>query len=239
MHNRLRLAMVVATSIVLFASPVSAHSGYHHNGAQTTTRYDGAYAYIEVNNTGVRPNTFDFVANRIMLKNSTDSIWLEAGWAEVGWTGLVGGSPQQYVYVYDAYYDEWFFYDDLCTSSGCHIDVRIIQAASCDLGDPSCIWRAQLFNHSTGSWETLHSVTLGMDRGYIEEMTEVHIASPFVSHFSVDAANDQDWFLTQRRFSDNTWHNWANSNSVAGAVAPYCIDWITLYSRFEAQNGGC
>ena len=227
---------------LLLPPPVLAHTGNHHNGAQTSARYDGAYAWIETPNPGVRANTNDFIASRILLKkDSAGSQWIEVGWAEVGWHGLVNGVPEQFVYVYDTVHRAWHFYDALCVGTGCHVDVRAHPSTNCDIGDPSCVWNAQIWNHSLGVWEQLHAVTLPMDRAYVEEFTEVSIDpnNPTSTHLQVDLDfNDLDWFLTQRKFADGTWRDW-DSNTSKQAVAPYCIEWINNYYRFEAQNGGC
>lgn len=221
--------------------------GYHYTGAYTSSRYDGAYAWIEVVNPTVRPNTLDFVVSRIMAKKLNDGdvsgqAWLEVGWAEIGWEGLVGGVPEQFVYTYDTVADEWSFYNALCVSDGCHVDVRIIPSASCDIGDPTCVWSAQLFNHSTGTWQNLRSVTLPMDRAYLEEFTEVYmdLDEPMSGHVDLDQSyNDLDWWQTQRRYADGSFVNWNSTATSVVAQAPYCSDWITNYYRFEAQEGGC
>lgn len=233
--------------LVSMASSVLAHGGYHHNGAVTSTRYDGAQAWIEVTNPTARAGTQDFVVSRIMMKKDPsgpgpEQAWLEVGWAETGCCGLVGGVPEQYVYTFDTAGGGWEFYGALCVTSGCHIDVRIVKDSSCDIGDPTCIWKAQQFNHSTGTWQNLRSVSLPMDRGYIEEYTEIYQDPdfPMSGHIDVDQTyNGLDWFETQRRYSDDTWHLWNSSNTGTGSVSPYCIDWIANYYEFEAQEGGC
>ncbi len=185
-----------------------------HNGGTTTARYDGAQATIEVTNPGVRAGKDEFVASRILAKkDGAGSAWLEVGWAEIGWRDLVNGVPEQFVYTYDTAHNEWELYNSLCVSDGCHVDVRIIKGSTCDIGDPTCTWTAQLFNHSTGTWQNLHSVTLPQDRAYIEEMTEVYIDPDFPltleDHIAVDQVNnDLDWSDTQRRYVDSTWNVW-------------------------------
>lgn len=243
MRTGLASLMLAALMVGIGAHMTFAHSEWHHNGAQTTARYDGAYASIEVTNANTRPNTNDFVASRLLAKsNVAGDAWIEVGWAEVGFPGTLdpNGLPEQYVYVYDTVHREWHFYNTLCVTS-CHVDVRIVKSSSCVIGSPPCVWTAQLYNHTAGAWANLHSVTLPMDRAYLEEFTEVYVdPSQPVTHFAIDlASNDLDWFETQRRFSDGSWNLWVTTNTTTLAVTPYCIDWITSRYVFEAQNGGC
>lgn len=214
-------------------------TGSHYAGAQSTARYAGVYGWLEITNPGARANTIDFVANRVMAKNATGSEWIEVGWAEVGWE-LVGGYPEQWVYVYDTVHDQWHFYGGLVVGS--HVDVRILSSSSCDPGDPTCVWTAQLFNHGSGLWENLHSVTLPMDYVYLEEYTEVYVdpGQPLV-HIAIDNdSNHLDWFETQRRFAAGDWRLWGNSNTFADdSSTVYCTSWTTLYSKFWTYKGSC
>jgi hypothetical protein len=247
MDRRAPIALVLVSAMLLIwpsAPSARAHSGDHHIGVYTTSRYDGASAWIEVTNPTVRANTDDFVANRILAKKRTNGpgqAWIEVGWAEIGWAGLVGGVPEQFAYVYDSAHPVWHLYDTLCVSAGCHIDVRIVSDPGCDFGALSCVWSAQLFNHTTGTWQNLHSVRLPMDRAYLEEYTEIHTDPnhPLTGHLEVDQAlNEVDW-QTQRRYADGSFRAWSGTASDTSADAPYCAHWINNRYRFEAQTGGC
>ena len=243
-HGRATLmlpfALVVAMS---FGSPTSAightnnsQDGYHYAGAQTTARYDGAYASIEATDPWARAGTSDFNANRIMGKSSSDNEWIEVGWAETGWA-LVGGVPEQYVYVYDSPSANWHFYNAL---AGGHIDVRIVNSGAC--GSTNTLYTAQLFDHGSGSWATLRSACLSIDRLYLEEYTEVAIdTNETFYHMEIDRANnDLDWFETQRRFADGSWRSWSAANTSAGDTNPtqYCTRWIIDNSEFDTHKGG-
>jgi hypothetical protein len=202
---------------------------------------------IETVDTGVRPNTTDFISNRVMAKRLNDGnvagqAWIEVGWAEVGWANIVNGWPDQMVYVCDTVHDDWHFYGSVCTGAGCHIDVRIVPSSSCSIGNTSCTWYAQRWNHSTLVWQNLHSVSLPMDRAYVEEFNEVNNdgANPAPNHLAVDYNNnDMDWVLTQRRYNDGTWLDWSSVNTGTSRLAPYCVDWIANYSEFTVTLGGC
>lgn len=238
---RRAVTIVLIVSVLLVLEPPTralASTGYHYTGAQSTARYDGAYAWIEATDPSARANTVDFNANRIMAKNSTSTKWIEVGWAETGWK-LVSGVPEQYVYVYDTVSQDWHFYDAL---AGGHIDVRIVKSSSCNIGDPTCIYIAQIWNHSSGAWENLRSASLPMDRMYVEEFTEVYEdPAQAAAHMEIDrAANDLDWFETDRRYADGSWRLWNTDNTTPGnSTSTYCTDWITPHSRFETFKGAC
>lgn len=228
---------LLVTAFLLWAlvlapvDPALAHSGYHYAGAQTTTRYDGVYGWIEVTNAGTRANTADFFANRVMAKNSAGTVWIEVGWAETGWH-LVDGLPRQFVYVYDTAHSDWHFYN--LVAPGGHIDVRIIKATTCSIGDPSCTFHAQLFNHSTGLWQTLHSVILPIDRGYLEEYSEVYEdPNQPAQHMSIDIPNNSlNWFETQRRVADGSWGLWTGNTSAGDSSTSYCTTWQHQHYQF-------
>lgn len=214
----------------------NAQSGYHYAGAQTTARYDGAYASIEATDPKARAGTTDFNANRIMGKSSSGIEWIEVGWAETGWA-LVGGVPEQYVYVYDSPSASWHFYNAL---AGGHIDVRIINNGTC--GTVNTLYTAQLFDHGSGAWSTLRSACLSIDRLYLEEYTEVSMdTTQTFAHMEIDQANnDLGWFETQRKFADGSWRLWSATNTAAGDSNPtqYCTSWITANSEFDTHKGG-
>jgi hypothetical protein len=241
-----RAAIAASALVLLTAVPVLGHPEYHYQGAVTTSRYDGVYGWIETVDTGARPDTMDFIANRVMAKklegNPSGQAWIEIGWAEVGWANIVNGWPDQMVYVYDTVHYVWHFYGSVCTGAGCHIDVRIVPGSSCTIGASSCTWYAQRWNHSTSVWQTLHSITLPMDRAYVEQFTEVNNdgLNPAPGHLAVDYNNnDMDWLLTQRRFSNGSWLNWSSANTGTSEEAPYCINWYANYSEWTVRNGGC
>lgn len=215
----------------------NSQAGYHYAGAQTTSRYDGVFAWIEATDPSARAGTSDFNANRIMGKDSTGSEWIEVGWAETGWA-LVGGVPEQYVYVYDSVSAMWHFYNAL---AGGHIDVRIINSGGCG-SFGNTLYTAQVYDHSTNSWATLRNACLITDRLYLEEFTEVAMdTTQAFYHMEIDrAANDLDWLDTERRFADGSWRAWDSANTAAGDSNPtqYCTDWFTNYADFDVQKGG-
>lgn len=227
-------------AIVVSATPATGHSQYHYTGAQSTVRHDGAQAWINVTNAGARLGTSDFVANRIMGKNANSNVWIEVGWAEVGWLTDSNGFPKKIVYVYETQNPGWRYYNTV--TAGGHVDVRIVKASSCAIGDPSCTYHAQLFNHSTGAWQTLHSTTLPMDRLYLEQYTEVYIdpAEP-AYHMSIDIPdNSLNWVEVQRRFADGSWAVWNAANTSAGnSSSTYCASWTNNYYKWYAYKGSC
>ena len=240
LRSSIRVLALIMTIALITPSSATAHTTYHYTGAQSTVRHDGVYAWINVTNAGARVGTFDFLANRVMGKNAGNNIWIEVGWAEVGWRTDSNGFAAKNVYVYDTVSAAWHFYNVVV--EGNHIDVRIVKSSSCDIGDPSCTYYAQLYNHSTDAWQTLRTVTLAMDRMYLEQYTEVYQDPDEPSqHMAIDIPdNSLNWVLTQRRFADGSWLNWGTPNTSAGSsTSTYCTSWTNNYYKWYAYKGSC
>jgi hypothetical protein len=150
------------------ADPPTPAPGYHHLGATTEGTWSGVLGRVSIRDPGVREGTFDFVATRFMAKADTpDGVkWLEAGWAETGWSG--GG--QQRIYTFDTNTGHWTFYDQYPVKSGDQVWIELLATGTA----ASPTWSAWLW--WSGGWHLLTSQQLPLtDHATIEEYVEVYV----------------------------------------------------------------
>lgn len=140
--------------------------GYHHLGGTTSGQWSGVMGRLGVRDTGVRTDTFDFVAARFMAKRGdgaggTD--WLEVGWTDAGWSG--DGTPR--IYTFDSDGMSWVFYDEYELREGDQVWIY--------LHSDGPTWQAWLWWDER--WQLLaapEAVSLGT-RARVEQYVEVHL----------------------------------------------------------------
>lgn len=139
--------------------------GYHHLGGTTTGEWAGVLGRLGVRTTGVRQDSFDFVATRFMAKRGTrdgDTTWLEVGWADTGWSG----DDQPRIYTFDSHAMSWVFYDQYRLRDGDRIWVY--------LQSEGATWQAWLWWEQR--WHLLTSAPLDIGaRARIEQYVEIHL----------------------------------------------------------------
>jgi hypothetical protein len=200
--------------------------GYHHLGATTSGVWSGVIARLEVVDAAVRPESFDFVATRLMAKADTPdgTEWLEAGWAETGWSG----DGRQRIYSYDTNRDAWAFYDQYEIAPGQRFWVYL----QTEQDAPRPQWQAWLW--WSDGWHLLTSQDLPLTgRAKIEQYVELHSETPFhMPPVDVDNVSLKDgpkgplvdWV---RRIPTNT----------SSPHGTYCLTWIRPYDFWTA--GSC
>jgi hypothetical protein len=199
--------------------------GYTHLGATTLGAWAGVSGELGVTDPGVRANSFDFVAARFMAKQETarGTRWLEAGWAEVGWTG----SGRQRVYTFDTASNRWTFYDQFPVRPGDRISISLT-------ADASGTWYARLRWH--GQWYPLTSTSLpGAGRATLEEYVEVYrdparpgapVLVPPVSITNVTIYS-----------TDSAPHPWVEASVPSyqgGSPNGYCLDHADQWASWQA-----
>lgn len=238
---RLRNASLVMVGlllslVLLHAAPASAHANYHHNGAQTTSRYAGSRATIEVTNPSVPTGTTDFLVARILSKGTqTQGLpWIEIGWVELGDHIGQNGYPIREVYVFDTV-NEWYFPPGYQLTTGDIIDVRIVPLSSCSLSATSCYWGAQIL--VGGSWTTLRWVLLPMGiLAYQEEYVEIANHNSGV-HFEVATTGYLHWHDARLRTTAGVFNTWTPAHpTTSGNVLPYCVLWWSVYYSWSAER---
>jgi hypothetical protein len=213
------------------ATPPLPGPGYHHLGATTDGTWSGVVGRMTVRDPSVRAGTYDFVATRFMAKASTaDGVkWLEAGWAETGWSG--GG--KQRVYTFDTNTNSWTFYDQYPIADGDQIWIQL----STSQAGPTPTWTAWLW--WGGSWHLLTQQRLPIgDHATIEEYVEVYVdpaAGTNIEVPPIEVDNVQlkpDPGAASEYWTDST----APTTPGVGADS-YCLTWQTRYDTWNA--GSC
>lgn len=197
--------------------------GYHHLGATTSGGWSGVLARMGVVDPAVRPDTFDFLATRVMAKADTGNglAWLEAGWAETGW----GGQGRQRIYTYDTNRGAWSFYEQYDIKPGDRVWIYL--QTEVDGAKPA--WQAWLWWGD--EWHLLTSQELPLT-GYarIEQYAEVHTDKPFdVPRLQVDNVALKTSPQGGLRYWDATVPTSPGSTS-----GTYCLDWTDKYATWSA-----
>jgi hypothetical protein len=179
---------------------------------------------------GVRKGSYDFVASRFMAKSDTPTgvKWLEAGWAQTGWTG----AGRQRVYTFDTSTNKWTFYDQYPISDGDHIWIEITAAG------PGPTWVAWLLWR--GHWRRLTETVLPAGgQAQLEQYVEVYVdpsrgGTVWVPAIQVDNVQVRAQPGAPLRY-------WTSSTVPtapdAPGTAPYCVTWESGYDAWHA--GSC
>jgi hypothetical protein len=158
------LASFVPHSATQLAAAPASRDSYTHLGATTLGDWGQVSGQLTVTDPTVRPGSYDFVAARFMAKQETSAgiRWLEAGWAEVGWSG----DGRQRVYTFDTSTNQWTFYDQYPLRPGDHVAFLLLAGADGQ-------WHASVFWHA--AWYPLTSTRLPAGpHALIEEYVEVY-----------------------------------------------------------------
>lgn len=206
------------------------HAGYHHLGAQSSEQLAMVRPRLGVTNPAVRRSTIDFVASRVMAKEDYNgsTLWLEAGWAEVGWR-----NDDQYVYTYDTRDNQWKFYDQYNLSSGTRFFALIDSEVS---STRSTNWRAWIWWNN--AWNRLSTISLPIyDEAFIEEYVEVYRDPNVTGHFNLPSTDIDNVQVKESPGSSTVyWRNPPISTLEGSSIAPYCLTWDVKYDDFRGAS---
>ncbi|MFG1605615.1 hypothetical protein [Actinoplanes sp. NPDC049265] len=205
--------------------------GYHHLGAGTGGEWGGVSGRIAVVDGAIRPNTYDFVAGRFMVKRDLGNgnmAWLEAGWAETGWVG----AGRQHVYTYNSNTRTWQFYDQYTLRPGdrAWIDLHT---------DGQGVWQAWLWWGNR--WNLLTAQRLPVGRSaYIEQYVEVYAdprraARIDVPPVAVDNVQLRPAVGASRPRYWRSDVNTLTADSAAQRSGGFCLNWK---NRFDTWTAG-
>ncbi len=196
---------------------------YSHLGATTVGLWSRVTGQLTVTDPAVRPNSYDFVAARFMAKQETPAgtRWLEAGWAEVGWSG----SGRQRVYTFDTATNTWTFYDQYPLRAGDQISIALAGVGG--------QWSAALYWH--GGWYPLTSTALPQGGlATIEQYVEVYrdpakpagpLAVPAISVSQVTVAGPG---------APRSWTDSAVPSYRGGTPTGYCVTRLDQWADWSA-----
>ncbi|GID95605.1 hypothetical protein Adi01nite_50170 [Amorphoplanes digitatis] len=206
-------------------------SGYHHLGAGTAGEWRGVSGRISIVDGGVRPNTYDFVAGRFMVKRDMGGgsiAWLEAGWAETGWAG----AGRQHIYTFNTNTKTWQFYDQYQLRPG--------DRAWLDLHtDSDNVWQAWLWWNDRWNLLTAQRLPIGAS-AYVEQYVEVHVDSSRAARLPVPPVTVDNVQL--RAPGDGSPRYWREDvdTQIGGTAqqrsAGFCLDWLTQYDTWRAGD---
>ncbi|MEV6631477.1 hypothetical protein AB0M54_12075 [Actinoplanes sp. NPDC051470] len=206
-------------------------SGYHHLGAGTAGEWGGVSGRISVVDGAIRPNTYDFVAGRFMVKRDLGGgniSWLEAGWAETGWAG----AGRQHVYTYNTNTKSWQFYDQYALKPG--------DRAWLDLHtDGQGVWQAWLWWNNRWNLLTAQRLPVG-GSAYVEQYVEVYADPRRATRIDVPAVTVDNVQLRPAGGGDpRFWRadvNTLTADSAAQRTGGFCLDWKTRYDTWTAGD---
>lgn len=206
-------------------------SGYHHLGAGTAGEWGGVSGRISVVDGAIRPNTYDFVAGRFMVKRDLGGgkiSWLEAGWAETGWAG----AGRQHVYTYNTNTRSWQFYDQYALKPG--------DRAWLDLHtDGQGVWQAWLWWNNRWNLLTAQRLPVG-GSAYVEQYVEVYADPRRATRIDVPAVTVDNVQLRPAGGGDpRFWRadvNTLTADSAAQRTGGFCLDWKTRYDTWTAGD---
>ncbi|WP_236717927.1 hypothetical protein [Actinoplanes sp. TFC3] len=206
-------------------------SGYHHLGAGTANTWSGVAGRLEVVNSNVRANTYDFVASRFMAKRDLGGgriAWLEAGWAETGWAG----QGRQLIYTYNTNTNTWQFYDQYKIKAGDQVWLDVHT-------DGDNIWQAWLWWNNR--WNLLTAQKLALGSGaYIEQYVEVHVDSRRATRVQIPPVTVDNVQLRQAGSGQSRY--WREDvSTLTGDVSQerasnFCLRWKTHFDTWSAGD---
>ncbi|MEJ3748372.1 hypothetical protein WEI85_34445 [Actinomycetes bacterium KLBMP 9797] len=219
----LRRVLVVGLGVALLLTShasAAAPGQYHHLGAVSTGEWSGVLGRLTVRDSGVRVNTHDFVATRLMVKGEAagKTVWLEAGWAEAGWSG----NGKQRIYTYDTGRNSWTFYDKYPLADGEQVWISVHT-------EKDDVWQAWLYWRD--AWHLLATAKLPLGgRGHVEQFVEVHTdGTAFaVPRIAVDNVQVRDGAAARY------WREPEVPTAFSDASGGYCVAWATKFDTWSA-----
>lgn len=213
---------------------------YRHNGVQSSHRYKGIQATIQVSNPSVTHDGSynEMVVSRIMGKAYQTSKWLEAGWVEASW---LADTP--FVYTFTDQDGEWEYYSDYSLSRSLYYRFRVDRCYV--LNTTTIRTCAEIFWN--GEWHVLTWWLYGCsyydggtdsERCYGEAMTEI-FSQDSTPWPSIATGNSIDWDAVQIR-PNLTWYNLGGSYPASeGAQSPYVLCWQAHSYDFSVSKNSC
>jgi hypothetical protein len=208
-------------------------SGYHHLGANTGGEWSGVSGRISVVNGTVRPNTYDFVAARFMVKRNMgrgNIAWLEAGWAETGWA-----TPgRQHIYTFNTNTKTWQFYDQYLLRPGARVWLDVHS-------DNDGVWAAWLWWNNRWNLLTAQKLPIG-NTAVVEQYVEVHVDAGKPGRLDVPAVTvDNVQLRPPGGGASRYWR--ADVPTLTGADSVrqqrrggFCLDWVNRYDTWKAGD---
>jgi hypothetical protein len=206
-------------------------SGYHHLGAGTAGEWGGVSGRIGVVDGSIRPNTYDFVAGRFMVKRDMGGgsiSWLEAGWAETGWAG----AGRQHIYTFNTNTKTWQFYDQYALKPGDKVWLDLHT-------DADNVWQAWLWWDNRWNLLTAQQLPVGAS-AYVEQYVEVYAdprrgAAIDVPPVTVDNVQLRPAGGGGSRYWREDVGTLA-ADQAAQRSGGFCLNWVTRYDTWTAGD---
>jgi hypothetical protein len=207
-------------------------AGYHHLGAGTAGEWGGVSGRISVVDGNIRPNTYDFVAGRFMVKRDMGGgsiAWLEAGWAETGWAG----AGRQHIYTFNTNTKTWQFYDQYALKPGDTVWLDLHT-------DGQGVWQAWLWWNNRWNLLTAQRLPIG-DRAYVEQYVEVHVDPRQSAQIDVPTVTVDNVQLRPADGGGAPQYWRGDVNTLTGDVAQqrsggFCLNWVNKYDTWTAGD---
>lgn len=208
-------------------------AGYHHLGANTGGEWSGVSGRISVVNGSVRPNTYDFVAARFMVKRNMGrgSIsWLEAGWAETGWAA----PGRQHIYTFNTNTKTWQFYDQYALRPGDRVWLNLHS-------DTDGVWAAWLWWNNRWNLLTAQKLSMG-GTAVVEQYVEVHVDAGRPGRVDVPAVKVDNVQLrppgggASRYWREDVPTLTGSDPSRQQRRGGFCLDWVNRYDTWTAGD---
>ncbi|WP_262384787.1 hypothetical protein [Actinoplanes teichomyceticus] len=223
----------VPESSVRTGRPGFTPSGYHHLGAGTSTEWSGVSGRFAVVDGSIRPDTYDFVAGRFMVKRDLgkgEIAWLEAGWSETGWASP--GRP--HVYTFNTNTKSWQFYDQYPIKPGDTVWLDLHT-------DADGVWQAWLWWNNRWNLLTAQKLPIG-STALVEQYVEVHVDASKPGLIQVPPVKVDNVQLRPPGGGPSRF--WREDVGTLTGVSPgqqqrsggFCLDWVTRYDTWNAGD---
>jgi hypothetical protein len=208
-------------------------SGYHHLGANSGGEWSGISGRFSVVDGSVRPNTYDFVAGRFMVKRNLGGgtiAWLEAGWAETGWAA----PGRQHIYTFNTNTRTWQFYDQYLLRPGDKVWLDLHS-------DGDGWWSAWLWWNNRWNLLTAQRLPIGTS-AFVEQYVEVHVDAGRPGRIDVPSVVVDNVRLRPATGGEARFWR-ADVPTLTGADpgqqqrrGGFCLTWVTRYDTWSAGD---